>query len=282
MTDLEDRSLVGLDPADGDERWRHGLDEADTQSQVGTAALLARTSRAPRTPRRRRRAAPSTSTGSRSSREVSRAPAQAGRGGRSPSRVSRCSPSSASTDSVYAYVSTPGADGTAAGSIVKLDAADGSQLLADGLPETVAVAGETATIDANGDAVVVAGGEKIASPRRRRRRPPVERERGHAGQEPRLRPARARSSEVAVSATPSCSCRPRRRADRGGGRPAPPRRVFPPRRAGMERRIGWAPWSSRRPSAAHDRPMHADHASDDDTARLQVRHLGAGTAGPDR
>jgi outer membrane protein assembly factor BamB len=61
----------------------------------------------------------------------------------------------------YAYVATAGADGTAGGAIVAVDVADDEVRWKRVLPE--AVAAEVATIAAEGDAVVVAGGESIAA-----------------------------------------------------------------------------------------------------------------------
>ena len=69
-----------------------------------------------------------------------------------------------SGDSVYAYVSTPGANGTPAGTIVKLDAQDGDILWQRDLPNSVAAAnGGEPAIGASGDAVVIAGGERIGA-----------------------------------------------------------------------------------------------------------------------
>jgi outer membrane protein assembly factor BamB len=61
----------------------------------------------------------------------------------------------------YAYVATAGADGTAGGTIVAVDVTDDEVRWKMGLPETVAA--DAATIAAEGDAVVVAGGERIAA-----------------------------------------------------------------------------------------------------------------------
>jgi outer membrane protein assembly factor BamB len=61
----------------------------------------------------------------------------------------------------YAYVATAGADGTAGGAIVAVDVADGDPRWKVVLP--TAVAAEVATIAAEGGAVVVAGGERIAA-----------------------------------------------------------------------------------------------------------------------
>jgi hypothetical protein len=67
----------------------------------------------------------------------------------------------ASGDSAYAYVATPGVDGVTRGSIVKLDAGDGRILWRKGLPQEMTT--DRPTIGANGDFVVVAGGEQIAA-----------------------------------------------------------------------------------------------------------------------
>jgi outer membrane protein assembly factor BamB len=61
----------------------------------------------------------------------------------------------------YAYVATPGADGIDGGVIIAMDAADHDVRWTSGLPPTVA--SDAATIEAGGDTVVVAGGERIAA-----------------------------------------------------------------------------------------------------------------------
>ena len=169
-------------------------------------------------------------------------------------------------DSVYAYVATPGAAG------------------GTGRERSSRSMATTAT---SGGAAVAPGGRWPSGdgrrrhrgqrrrrgrrrrradrgPRRRRRAAALDRERGDTRQEPRLRPPGG-GPAGRWSPTPSCSCRPRLTAD-GRRSTRPGEAGFPYRRAGYDRRIGWSAWSSRRPSAAHDRHMsHAhDHASDDD------------------
>jgi outer membrane protein assembly factor BamB len=63
---------------------------------------------------------------------------------------------------VYGYVVTPGANGLDSGAIIAVDVSDGHVLWRAALPENIAAAATAATIGAGGNAVVVAGGERIA------------------------------------------------------------------------------------------------------------------------
>jgi outer membrane protein assembly factor BamB len=63
----------------------------------------------------------------------------------------------------YAYVTTPGADGSDGGAIVSFDVEDGAVRWRVALPESVVVGSGTPAIGASGDAVVVAGGERVAA-----------------------------------------------------------------------------------------------------------------------
>lgn len=66
-------------------------------------------------------------------------------------------------ESSYAYVRTRGANGAPSGAIVKFDTGNGETLWRRGLPAMAVVTSGSPTIDANGSAVVVAGGEQIAA-----------------------------------------------------------------------------------------------------------------------
>ncbi len=67
-----------------------------------------------------------------------------------------------SGSNAYAYVSTPAAAGAPGGAVVRIDADDGRVLWRVSLPATVAVSTGTPAIEAGSDAVVVAGGERVA------------------------------------------------------------------------------------------------------------------------
>ena len=163
VTDIEDRSFVWLDPTTGDERWRHGLDDADTQPQVGRAqaagAYVPGSEDAETTP-----TVPILDVeGVDVVEEGLEGTGEGGARWSYPLRGEQVRALVRVDGSVYAYLSTPGAGGTAAGAIVKVDAADGSHGWRQALPEDIAaVAGGVPTIDANEDVVVVAGGEKFA------------------------------------------------------------------------------------------------------------------------
>ena len=66
-------------------------------------------------------------------------------------------------DDAYAYVVSPGATGTSGAAILAVDVADGDVRWRRSLPEQVAATAEAETIDASADAVVVAGGERVAA-----------------------------------------------------------------------------------------------------------------------
>jgi outer membrane protein assembly factor BamB len=157
VTDVETRSLVGLDPTSGRERWRHAIDEADDEPLVAHAVAAGAyvpeanaTSAAP---------APLADAGGITIVD-GHVEAEGGTWSlRFPGE--RVLAVARSGDTAYAYVSTPGASGEPTGAIVKFDADDGDIRWQTGLPAQVAASGGAPAIGANGDAVIVAGGEKI-------------------------------------------------------------------------------------------------------------------------
>ena len=66
-------------------------------------------------------------------------------------------------DTAYAYVATPGVDEVDGAAIVKLDATDGSIRWRVALPQDMTAQSNAPAIGANGDVVVVAGGERIGA-----------------------------------------------------------------------------------------------------------------------
>jgi outer membrane protein assembly factor BamB len=160
VADPDQRSLVGLDPNTGRERWRHQIIDADTvpvvaravaagayvpESSVTTPTLVAHSASG----------AATIVDGHLESTDDDRRNAW-----------SLLLPGETvvalahSGASVYAYVSTPGASGAPGGAVIKVGVDDGVVVWRTALPEPVVSTG-TVAIGASGDAVVVAGGERI-------------------------------------------------------------------------------------------------------------------------
>jgi outer membrane protein assembly factor BamB len=161
VTDVDAKSFVGLDPATGGERWRHEIDDADTEPLVaGAVAAGAYVPEGNTTPAP---IAPSTVT--RDVRVVGGHLEATDNGGGSswslPFGGERVLAVAQSGDSAFAYVSTPGATGPPSGAIVALDVDDGEIRWQRALPAEVVASAGTPAIGSNGDVVVVAGGEKI-------------------------------------------------------------------------------------------------------------------------
>jgi outer membrane protein assembly factor BamB len=163
VTDIGDRSFVGLDPANGRERWRHPVAAAGSVPGVDRAIAAgafvpgrAGGAAAPSPGRASDGAGTSVVSGA-----VEDTATAAGGAWSVPFPGERVEVVARTPDSVYAYISTSSAGESAGGSIVKLDAEDGAMRWRRALPpELVAESGAPA-LGANGDAVVIAGGEKI-------------------------------------------------------------------------------------------------------------------------
>ena len=160
VADPDEQSLVGLDPNTGRERWRHQIVDAGTvpvvaravaagayvpESNVSSPTLIAH-------------AAPGAATvvdgHLESVGDDQRDAWSLVLPGETVVAVAQSGPN------VYAYVSTPGASGAPGGAVIKVGADDGVVVWRTALPEPVVSKG-TVAIGASGDAVVVAGGERI-------------------------------------------------------------------------------------------------------------------------
>ncbi len=133
--------LVGLEPETGRQIWRHPIEQASLES-------------------------PSRDPPAGEVNLVDGHIESAGNGAEAWSLVfpgERVLDVAESGDSAFAYVSAAGVDRVPVGSVVKFDTADGTIQWRRGLPELVAAASGTPAIDANEDAVVVAGGERIGA-----------------------------------------------------------------------------------------------------------------------
>jgi outer membrane protein assembly factor BamB len=141
VTDVGSEDLIGLDPATGDELWRRAASAEDARSSPDVEAASG-----PRIVDGAIRA-----TGDPS-------PWTLAWPGDTVVVVTR------SGDDGYAYVTTRGAAAESdGGAIVRFDVDDGTVRWRVALPESVVVGSGMPAIHANGDAVVVAGGERIAA-----------------------------------------------------------------------------------------------------------------------
>jgi outer membrane protein assembly factor BamB len=139
VTDVGSGDLIGLDPETGDERWRRPATGEDATSLPDVAPASG-----PRVVDGEVRAdgdAPPWALPLPGDTVV--VVRQAGGDG-------------------YAYVTTPGADGSEGGAIVRFDVDDGTVRWRVALPDEVEVGTGTPAIGASRDAVVVAGGERVA------------------------------------------------------------------------------------------------------------------------
>lgn len=141
VTDIGSADLIGLDPDTGDERWRTNApttEEARSLLDAGAAA------------------GPRVIDGAIVSGDA--APWTLWWPGDIVVVVAR------SGDDGYAYVSTKGAaDDTDGGAVVRFDVDTGSVRWRVALPESVVVGSGLPALGAGGDAVVVAGGERVAA-----------------------------------------------------------------------------------------------------------------------
>lgn len=161
VADLDEQSLVGLDPTTGRERWRHRIVDADTVPVVARAvaagAYIPESNALSPTPVAQ--SAPGAAAVVDGHLEAA--------GDDRRSAWSLMLPGETvvavtqSGTSVYAYVSTPGASGVPGGAVVKVGIDDGIVMWRTALPEPVVAKVGAATIGASTDAVVVAGGERI-------------------------------------------------------------------------------------------------------------------------
>jgi outer membrane protein assembly factor BamB len=142
VTDVASRSLVGLDPRTGRERWRHSIDGAEVPLVARAVAAGAFVPASP---------SPSASE---SVVEGDRSLTLALPG-------EQVVAVATTEDQAFGYVSTAGADGVSAGAVICVDAAGGEVRWRAALPDAVAVGTGTAAIGANDDVVVVAGGERV-------------------------------------------------------------------------------------------------------------------------
>ena len=164
VTDVGSGNLIGLDPETGDELWRRTATAEDARSS-----------------RRRRAGEWSASVVDGEIRSGGDASWTLAWPGETVVVVTW------SDGDGYAYVTTPGADGSDGGAIVRFDVDDGTVRWRVALPESVVVGSGTPAIGASGDVVVVAGGERIAALATRHRSHPVDGEHRVARQEQGLR-----------------------------------------------------------------------------------------------
>jgi outer membrane protein assembly factor BamB len=159
VTDVEARSLVWLDPATGAERRRHRIDGADDESLVRRAraagAYVPTENESDPTACPVATAAGITASGG----ELRGAGADGAWSLNLEGEEVRAV--AVAADGVYAYVATPRAEGPDAGSIIRIDPTDGREVWRSALSEEMAAVGGCPAIAANGDAVLVAGGEVI-------------------------------------------------------------------------------------------------------------------------
>ena len=161
VTDVNSRSLVWLDPADGHELQRESTVEPGDEVLVAEAAaggafIPAGSDAAPAPPRSV--VVPGLTIVDGAIEGV----AEGGATWTQPWAGERVLAVARSGDSGYAYVSTPGADGTAGGAVVEFDVDDGEPGWRRALPAEVAVQSGTPALGATPAAIVVAGGEHIA------------------------------------------------------------------------------------------------------------------------
>jgi hypothetical protein len=160
VADVDEQSLVGLDPTTGRERWRHRIVDADTVPVVARAVAAGAYVPALNAPAPTlvAQSAPGAAAVVDGHLET---PGEGQRRawslllpGETVTAVAQ------SGTSVYAYVSTPGASGVPGGAVVKVGVDDGIVIWRTALPDSV-VAKVGAAIGASADGVVVAGGERI-------------------------------------------------------------------------------------------------------------------------
>jgi outer membrane protein assembly factor BamB len=140
VTDIGSQDLIGLDPETGDEQWRRAATAGDGPPSLDVEP----------------------SSGPQVVDGVIR-----GIGDGPPWTLSwpgdTVVVATRSGGDGYAYVTTPGADGSEGGAIVRFDVDDGTVRWRVALPEAVEVDSGTPAIGASRDAVVVAGGERVAA-----------------------------------------------------------------------------------------------------------------------
>jgi PQQ-like domain len=165
VTEVDAAAYVGLDPNTGRQRWRHEIEGTETPEAVAVSTAETEVTRSPESDE-----APPSAPASTSAAEIAVVDGHleaAGTAEREPWSLELAGEAVLtvvqSGDSAFAYVSTPAARGAPAGAIVKVDADDGQVRWRRALPPSVAASGGTPAIDADGNTVVVAGGERIAA-----------------------------------------------------------------------------------------------------------------------
>jgi outer membrane protein assembly factor BamB len=145
VTDIDAGSLVGLDPLTGRERWRRRIADADDEPLVARALAAGAN-----LPAAQHGATTPMTTLPNLDSHLARTVV---RPGEKVLAVAR------SGDVTYVYVSTPGATGPDEGTLVKLEA--GAVRWTIALPVELGEQGAPPSMVADGDAIVIAGGEQI-------------------------------------------------------------------------------------------------------------------------